>query len=417
MASIEKSAVTVIGAGPAGAITSLFLSKYKIHHTILEKAVFPRDKICGDGLSGKVVSVLKKLDAGIINELKGRPDEFLPSWGVVFIAPNGKKLEIPFKKDLSHEPHPPGFVSKRIHFDRFLADKINTPYATLLTDAEVTGLVRNQHGISVHYHYQGQNQEFTSRLVIGSDGDRSIASKTFFNYSLEPEHLYAGIRGYYKGISQTHPLNFIELHFIRELLPGYFWIFPLPDGYANVGVCVLSSSISKSKINLRETMQQVIEKHPEIRQRFSNATAVSQVQGWRLPLGSAKRTFSKDHVLLTGDAASLIDPFTGEGIGNAIYSGMLAAGAAKKAMESDTFTEEFLKLHYDGEIEAALRAELKLSYKMQRLCRQPWLFNFVASRSEKNPTLKETISCMFEDLDLRAKLRDPKYYLKLLFNY
>ena len=110
-------------------MASLFLSKNKIHHTILDKATFPRDKVCGDGLSGKVVSVLKKLDASIITEITKNDKQFLGSWGVMFVAPNGKKLDIPFKKDLSQEAHPPGFVAKRVDFDYFLTKKISSPYS------------------------------------------------------------------------------------------------------------------------------------------------------------------------------------------------------------------------------------------------------------------------------------------------
>jgi geranylgeranyl reductase family protein len=414
---ISKDVITIIGSGPAGSVTSFFLSKKKIHHTIIEKAAFPRDKVCGDGLSGKVISVLKKMDPSIIEQMKNDTRQYQASWGVIFSAPNGKKLEIPFKKDLTNEPHPPGFVSKRLDFDNFLLSKTESKYAKRVTGAEVAGLIRSKKGISIQYKLQENEYECLSDLVIGADGDRSITKKSFFQHPLDPGHYYAGIRGYYKGVTGFHPLNFIELHFIPALLPGYFWIFPLPGGEANVGVCVLSSKAGKMKINLRETMLQIIESYPGIKERFVNATPDSKPAGWGLPLGSIKRKLSTDHVLLTGDAASLIDPFTGEGIGNAMVSGMIAAQAAENAIADRNFSAEFLSLQYDNEIERSLGKELQLSYAMQRLCSKPWLFNFIASRSEKNATLRETISCMFEDLDLRSKLRDPKYYLKLLFNY
>lgn len=408
--------ITIIGSGPAGAVTSLFLSKNKIHHTILDKAIFPRDKICGDGLSGKVVSVIKKLDPSLIDDLKNREDTFLGSWGVMFVAPNGKKLEIPFKKDLSGEPHPAGFVAKRADFDFFLYEKTKTPFAKHINGAEVKKLVRNKEGIGVTYEINGQLCTFNSKIVIGADGEKSITEKTFFNYPLEPKHFYAGVRAYYKGVTGLHPLNFIELHFLKELLPGYFWIFPLPNGQANVGVCILSAKARDNKLNLREIMLKIIEKEPGIANRFTLANAESKIMGWGLPLGSKKRNFSSDHVLLTGDAASLIDPFTGEGIGNALYSGMIASQAAQSSLLANNFSKEYFREHYDRQIEKGLRDELNLSYTMQKLCKKPWLFNFVASKSEKNVTLRETISCMFEDLDMRARLRDPRYYFKLLFN-
>ncbi|HNQ00581.1 MAG TPA: FAD-dependent monooxygenase, partial [Bacteroidia bacterium] len=108
-----QAEVLIAGAGPAGAATSLFLSKQKIHHIILDKAVFPRDKICGDALSGKVVHVLNKLDPSFVSELS-TGKEFLGSYGVRFVAPNNRALEVPFSTNLAALKHPPGFISKRI---------------------------------------------------------------------------------------------------------------------------------------------------------------------------------------------------------------------------------------------------------------------------------------------------------------
>jgi len=412
----EFSTITIIGSGPAGAVASMFLSRQNIYHTILDKASFPRDKVCGDGLSGKAVSVIKKLDPQILEEMKAAEDTCLGSWGVVFAAPNGKKLEIPFKKDMSSEPHPPGFVARRIDFDHFLMKKSVSPYAHRIDSAEVLQLSKKTDGIELIYRYQERKVTANTKLIIAADGERSITSRTFFNEPMRPSHFYAGIRGYYHNVSGCHPQNFIELHFLPDLLPGYFWIFPLPGGKANVGVCVLSSKAGKDKMNLREKMLDIIANRTGISERFREAVPEGKIAGWGLPLGSYKRKLSTDHVMLTGDAASLIDPFTGEGIGNAMMSGMIAARAAEKAVEQNDFTGLFLSEIYDKEIEKSLRDELKLSYTMQRLCKKPWLFNFVASRSEKNATLRETISCMFEDLDMRTRLRDPKYYLKLLFN-
>jgi flavin-dependent dehydrogenase len=124
---------------------------------------------------------------------------------------------------------------------------------------------------------------------------------------------------------------------------------------------------------------------------------------------------SGDGFILTGDAGSLIDPFTGEGIGNALYSGMMAAEWIQKSLASNRLDASFL-IQYDEAFYERQWDELKLSHTMQKLCKYPWLFNFVVNKAHKNKALRETISCMFEDLDLRAKLRNPLFYFKLLLN-
>jgi flavin-dependent dehydrogenase len=225
-----------------------------------------------------------------------------------------------------------------------------------------------------------------------------------------------GLRAYYKGITGLHPENFIELHFLPEMLPGYLWIFPLPNGMANVGVGILSEVVRKKKINLREQMLAAIKNNPKIAPRFANAELVDKIQGWGLPLAMQQQPLSGEGFLLTGDAASLIDPFSGEGIGNAMYSGMLAAEAIKKATEQSNYSAVFLKENYDNVVYKRLGGEFKISATLQRLCKYPWLFNYVVNKAYKSPSLRNTISCMFTNMDLRSQLGKPSFYFKILTN-
>src|SRR6218665_974016 len=102
--------VVIIGCGPSGAGASMFLSKAGIQHIILEKDTFPRDKICGDGCSGKTAFVLRKADPAYLDEIFDDSDRFLPSFGVTFAAPNGKAIDIPFATDKLVNGRPPGFT-------------------------------------------------------------------------------------------------------------------------------------------------------------------------------------------------------------------------------------------------------------------------------------------------------------------
>lgn len=407
--------ILITGAGPAGVATSLFLSKLKIPHTIIDKACFPRDKICGDALSGKVVQVLNKIDPEIINEISENLNQYTGSYGLCFFAPNGKKLEVPFSMKPNMLKNAPGYISRRINFDNFLFNKIDKQFANVKQQTELVEVVREDDGIIAHLKNSGGNYQKKFTLIVGADGDRSLVSKKLNPTKKNLTHYCAAIRAYYTGVKGTHENNFIELHFIKDLLPGYFWIFPMNDGSANVGIGMLSEVVAKKKINLRKKMEEIICSHPSIKNRFVHAKLEGEIYGWGLPLGSAHRSLSGDNFLLTGDAGSLIDPFTGEGIGNALLSGMFAAERISEAIVANKFDKEFLS-GYEKKIYLSLQKELRLSRSIQKLAQNAWLFNLVVNKAIKNKTLRETMTCMFDDIDIRDRLRKPSFYFKLLVN-
>ncbi|GDX53139.1 geranylgeranyl hydrogenase BchP [Bacteroidota bacterium] len=409
---MQKTDVCILGAGPGGATAALFLASKGIRSVLIDKAKFPRDKICGDALSGKVVSILNKLNPELVNQLSSSSIQ-VGSYGVKFFAPNLKNIRIPFKKDYPSIGNAPGFISKRIDFDNFLIEKVKQqPLIQLIENTQLKYFKKINNEWLV-----GLNENeilFSTKLLIVADGAHSSFAREFGKIEVEHEHYCAGIRAYYKNVSGMDEDNFIELHFLDELLPGYFWIFPLPNGQANVGIGMRSDIVSKRKANLKKLLPQILEKYPTLKERFKNAELIDDVKGYGLPLGSKKRTISGDNYLLVGDAASLIDPFTGEGIGNAMLSGMVAAAVAEKAIASNDFSKTQLK-EYDEIVYRKLWNELSLSKRLQNLSKHGWLFNFVVNKASRNKTVQETISCMFNDLDIRSQLRKPSFYFKLLF--
>lgn len=412
-----KTQVIVVGAGPAGAAASIFLSKAGIYHLILEKERFPRDKVCGDACGGKTGFVLRKADQQWIREIFETSNQYTPSHGALFFSPDGKSLSIPFSRKNVPDGQAAGFTTPRITFDNFLFEKLATPYSTIYQHVVLQSIDRISQAIAcVRFVENGQHVEVTAPLIIGADGDKSLVRKTFLNHDISSKAYCVALRAYYKGVKELHHENYLELHCLPEVVPGYFWIFPLPNGLANVGIGMLSEQVRKKKINLREVMLNAVAHNPHLKHRFADATLMDKIQGWGLPMFIKQQRVSGDNFMLAGDAANLVDPFTGEGIGNALYSGMLAAEAANDCLHDDIFNANFLKEHYDDKLYGKLGRELKTSAILQRLCHYPWLLKFVVNKAHKSPTLNHAIGGMFTGINLRKELRKLSFYGKVLLN-
>ncbi|MEL6590276.1 MAG: geranylgeranyl reductase family protein [Bacteroidota bacterium] len=411
--SIHEYDIAIVGGGPGGTTCALRLADSGLKVVLLEKEQFPRDKICGDALSGKVVSTLKYVQPELVPSLYDFSEK-LGSWGIRFFAPNGQALDVPFKRERdTASQNAPGFISKRLDFDHFLWREVEKrQHCTLIQNQRLQQATSSPDGIVL----KTADHHIKAKLAIGADGAHSILAKELQGArKIEKAHHSGGIRAYFKGVTDFHDENFIELHYLKDLLPGYFWIFPLPNGWANVGLGMLTKDLSRLKVNLRQRLDQIIAEHPLIAPRFEQAEQIGKTMGFGLPLGSKKRIISGDHFMLVGDAASLIDPFTGEGIGNAMLSGKIAAEKAMLAFERQDFSAKALA-DYDVAVWKKMGRELQLSHQMQKLVNYPWLFNFVVRKANKNQSIQTMLTMMFESLDIRKELKKPSFYWRLLRN-
>jgi flavin-dependent dehydrogenase len=160
-------------------------------------------------------------------------------------------------------------------------------------------------------------------------------------------------------------------------------------------------------------MLEIIDTVPYLQDRFKNAEMISKIQAYTLPLWDGKRKLSGDHYMLAGDAASLIDPVTGEGVGHAAISGMYAAEQVKRSLEKNDFSATFMH-QYDDSIYQRIGKELDISLKIPRFIQYPWLFNIMINKALKSKTLQEKLSLAMSDLEVRKRLKEPSLYLKVL---
>jgi geranylgeranyl reductase family protein len=411
--SMTHTPVCIVGGGPGGAAAALKLSYLNIPCVLIDKATFPRDKVCGDAISGKAPLMMKRLDPDMLARFEAMTDQQLDVWGITFVAPNRIALDIPFKVGFDKDTDPtPGYVCRRTHFDNFLIQEVKRrPSIQFFSGTEVSDIQRTSNGYKITD--KSGNLTFETPMLIVANGAQSRFSRLQAGLDKDLTHHAGAVRAYFKNVADLHADNFIELHFLKEINPGYFWIFPLPNGAANVGLGMRSDYIKKNKVNLRKVMQEIIDTHPDFAPRFKEATMEGPVVGYGLPLGSKKRPLSGDHYMLVGDAGHLIDPLTGEGIGNAFYSGIYAAEQAAACLQANNFSADFLQ-EYDTRIARVLYSEMKLSYLLQRALRYPRLTNLLATFILRNRRLIELISQMYNDMELRKQLVNPLFWGKVI---
>ncbi|MBS3068494.1 geranylgeranyl reductase family protein [Candidatus Micrarchaeota archaeon] len=397
--------VIVLGGGPSGSSAATFLSMAKKNVLLLDRARFPRDKTCGDGISGKSVKILKEL--GVIDDI--HKVEHLKMHGVTFSSPKGVVVEISAKKKDSNEP--PGFVCAREVFDNVLFQNAKKHCNTIEGFFANDLIIENGQVVGVTGTYDGKPYSFRAKCVVGADGIGGITARKVGAINTYNDHLVSALRAYYDGVEGMS--DKIELHFVNESLPGYFWIFPLPNKKANVGIGMIVSDMAKKKINLEKVMYEVIEKNNLFKPRFANAKKISDVKRWQLPVGSYRPKVYGNGYLLVGDAASLIDPFTGEGIGNGLVSGKIASSIILKAFEKNDFSEATLS-EYQTALYDEVGNELDTSYKLQKLVKYKFLINMIIDKANRSQTIRDAISGALIDPENQKQFHNPWFYLKVL---
>ena len=401
--------VAIIGGGPAGATAALYANRVGLKAILIEKSIWPRDKICGDALSGKVVDVLKDLE--ILNDIKKLDGSIINR--IMFGSPKNEICEIDLSKSLNDRHIREGYVIPRKIFDYFLFNKAKKVVDVLEGFAVQDILVDNHSVVGVKgLNQEGEMQEILSSVVFGCDGFNSTVAKKLNLYKMDMKHTALGIRCYYKDVQEL--TDQIELHFIKEINPGYFWIFPAGNGIANVGLGLSKKYIKKNKKDLVELLD-VVTQLDFFKERFRNARPLEKPRGWNLPMGSIRRKNHGNGFMLLGDAAGLIDPFTGEGIGNAMLSAKYAIQVLKEAIDASDISARSLSM-YDKMLWDEIGPELKISTNLQKLARSKFLLNFVINRASRNENLKDVIGGMLANEVARGKLTNPLFYYKILFS-
>lgn len=363
---LQSYDVVLLGAGPAGTACALALRGAGLRVALVDKARFPRDKICGDAIPGPALKALRRLDPAYVEELLAGLHPRAETRDSRVVAPNGGSLGVRW--------HLPTFNSPRLHFDAALLELVKRHTSTeIIEDFAAKTLAVGPDAVALT---AADGRQLRARLLVACDGANSVAARQLAHRRLDRAHHCAAVRAYYTGVAAADGRT-TEFFFLKKYPAGYLWVFPVGEGVYNVGFGMLSKDIAAQQLDLKDTLLDLLATHPELAARFAGARALGPVVGFGLPLGTGRpaHAVAGPRWLLCGDAASLIDPLQGHGIDTAVQSGILAAAQAVACFEKQDFSNDFLQ-QYARAVQAELGPRLARSYRVMRFMgNKPWLVN------------------------------------------
>jgi geranylgeranyl reductase family protein len=365
--------VIIVGAGPAGCACALTLRNAGLKVALFDKKSFPRDKVCGDLIPGRAIKTLKTISPEFGDAFRNFKEKYRTNKTRMFYG----------KRFMDFNWVGESYTCARMDFDNFLFSLVRDNTTTdIYEHTNLSDVLVKKNEVTIRDKIN--DIVYKSRVVVGADGAHSIVAKQLANRALDRNHHVGSVRAYYSNVSNTSD-DTSDVYLNKTIFPSYLWVFPLPGNKTNVGFGMLSSGIAKRKINIKKAFYDFIAQSPELTEKFKNATPIGDLEGFGLPLGSRRVQVSGDRFILTGDAASLIDPISGEGIGNAMLSGKLAAEQVTRSFEKQDFSAECLS-RYDKTLFKIIGPEMKLRYRVQQIVpKMPFLIDlfFWLTRSKR----------------------------------
>jgi menaquinone-9 beta-reductase len=347
----DAADVIVVGAGPAGATTAYYLARAGLDVLMLEKAAFPRDKVCGDGLTPRAVRQLVRMGVDITG----------PGWirnhGLRVVG-GGMRLHLPWP-DLASYPNY-GLVRTRTDFDEILARHAQKSGARLLESTGVTGPVLDERtgriiGVTTRSlddsRPAGRTVIYRAPVVVAADGVSSRLSTAMGIHKRADRPMGVAARTYYR--TPRHDDDWMESWLELwekdkrgepKLLPGYGWIFGAGNGTSNVGLGVLNTSTAFGQVDYKQLLRRWVAQTPP-EWGFTEDNQVGDVRSAALPMAFNRQPHYDRGLLLVGDSGGMVNPFNGEGIDYAMEAASLAATviADASARRTDADRERVLR--------------------------------------------------------------------------
>ncbi len=380
MVSEPTPDIVIVGAGPAGSALALLAARAGADVLLLDKAMFPREKTCGDGLTPRAVAALERI--GLLEGVESVASHRVT--GAYLRSPSGHVWRMNFDEGWFDLPDF-GLIVPRYTLDAFLAEQAVSAGASFWPGTEAVDLLRDgRRVVGVAVRRDGRIAEIRASLTAIATG-ASIALLRRLGILPKMPPVILAARGYYSGVSGLEDV--LEFHFEREMLPGYAWIFPMGDGRANVGVGLFSKG--RPARPMRALEEFVRSEH--VAGRFRDARLEGRIKSYPLRTDYPLYDAHGDGYILLGESLGLVNPVSGEGVDLALESAEIAAPVVLAALERGETTRRSLR-----EYDRRLRHRFESYFRGMRILRDramvPTALDSLIRRSARDRELAKTVT-------------------------
>src|SRR5919205_2434086 len=394
----NRADLIVVGAGPGGSATAYHAARNGLEVLLLDRQEFPRDKPCGDGLMPHAAGEISLMGLGdwLDEPHHGKFSGFSMYTQTAF-----------FRQKVSptiYGPH--GYVIAREETDSRLLDRAKEAGADFQSGVRATRLLRSPAGnvTGVEAISSGETLSYEAPLVVAADGVGGFAGE-----GMKSHQNAVARRQYFKGVSgpEKDHLHVFATKDMNEHGAGYGWVFYFGDGRANVGAGVSTKTLARTGRNLKDFFDRFLEE-PEMADWLENAEPEAPAKSWSLKMGMWGAKRYAQGLMTVGDAASMIHPISGEGVGYAIESGRLAASFAHEARARDDYSASTLS-GYERQLRRKRAKEHLSGYALTNLVPNLQMLEPLFKACEKDPDARRTLVEGFTgDAPIYSLLKHPK---------
>jgi menaquinone-9 beta-reductase len=394
----ESREIVVVGGGPAGCATAIFLKERGHDVLLVDAARFPRDKVCGEGVSPEAWRLLRAMGADERVRALGPQ----PLRGMRLTSPDGTSFVGEYG-----EEREPGFALRRLDLDLALLDSARARGVDVVEDTRATD-VRMEAGVVTGVTLSragGPDAVCGARLVVAADGRGSLVARRLGLLHEHPRLRKFAVRGHFEDVQGLS--DYGEMHVGGG---GYCGIAPLSRTAANVAFVLDRREMAKAGGDVEAFYRDTLRRWPRIAERLAGARLTGPPRAIG-PLALEAKGVSAPGAVLVGDAAGFYDPFTGEGVTLALRSAEMAAEVASRALHRGSVHD---LTEYDRQRRAATRDKFRLNHLLQLVVEWPGLSNAVAARLARRPDLAAQLVGIAGDFIPARGALGPRFLWSLL---